>query len=41
MIDFKPIEEFTFDDCVNSIEHHKNEGMPIDVELQTRYEHFK
>lgn len=40
MIDFKPIEEFTFDDCVNSIERHKNEGMPIDVELQTRYEHL-
>lgn len=38
MIDFKPIGEFTFDDCVNSIERHKSEGLPIDAALQTRYE---
>ncbi len=38
MVDFKPIDEFTFDDCVNSIERHESEGSPVDAELQTRYE---
>lgn len=40
MIDFKPIEEFTFDDCVNSIERHKGEGAPVDTELQARYDYL-
>lgn len=38
MIDFKPIEEFTFDDCIKSIERYRSKGLPIDADLQARYE---
>lgn len=37
MIDFKPIEDFTFDDCVRSIERHRAEGTSPDDELLARY----
>lgn len=37
MIGFKSIDEFSFDDCVSSIERHESEGTPIDADLQARY----
>ncbi len=37
MIDFKPIEDFTFDDCVKSLDRHRAEGASPDEELLTRY----
>lgn len=37
MIDFKPIEDFTFDDCVRSLDRHRAEGTSPDEELLSRY----
>lgn len=37
MIDFKPIEDFTFDDCVRSLDRHRSEGTSPDEELLVRY----
>lgn len=37
MIGFKPIEDFTFDDCVKSIDRYKAEGTSADEELLLRY----
>lgn len=37
MIDFKPIEDFTFDDCVKSLDRHRAEGTLPDEELLSRY----
>lgn len=37
MIDFKPIEDFTFDDCVRSLDRHNAEGTSPDEELLARY----
>lgn len=37
MIGFKPLEEFTFDDCVKSIKRYESEGIPVDSGLQARY----
>lgn len=38
MIDFKPIDEFTFDDCVNSLERCKSDGISPDEELLRQYD---
>jgi len=38
MIDFKPIEDFTFDDCYQSIERLNSENLVVDDILKTRYE---
>lgn len=40
MLNFKPIEDFTFDDCVNSIERLTAQGQAIDDELQERHDHL-
>ena len=37
MVDFKPIEDFTFDDCVKSLDRHRAEGTTVDDELLCRY----
>lgn len=37
MIEFKTIDDFTFDDCVKSIERRKSEGLTPEEELLERY----
>ncbi len=37
MLNFKPIEDFTFDDCVRSLDRHRSEGTSPDEELLSRY----
>ena len=37
MISFKPIEDFTFDDCITSLDRHRNKGTSADEELLSRY----
>lgn len=37
MIDFKPIEDFTFDDCVKSLDRHRTNGTTADEDLLERY----
>lgn len=37
MIDFKPIEDFTFDDCVKSLDRHRANGTTADEDLLERY----
>lgn len=37
MVNFKPIEDFTFDDCVKSLDRHRAYGTMADEELIERY----
>lgn len=40
MYGFKSIDEFTFNDCIKSIELYKKKGLPVDTEIQERYDYL-